>query len=95
MVEALDVSDGGTSIDNRTSGPGSPSRSDCRVVSSLTDDGAVEIRCASYDTGVLGDGNDDAWVRDGEPFGEARIDDSDAWEDVSDTADVFEDDDSL
>lgn len=35
------------------------------------------------------------FVRDGEPFGEARIDDSDAWEDVSDTADVFEDDDSL
>lgn len=33
------------------------------------------------------------FVRDGEPFGEARIDDTDAWEDVSGQGDAFDDDD--
>jgi hypothetical protein len=34
------------------------------------------------------------FVRDGEPFGEARIDDTDAWDDVSGaSADAFDDDD--
>ena len=38
------------------------------------------------------------FVRDGEPFGEGRIDDTDAWEDVSDQAgsdDAWDDDDDL
>src|SRR5690606_35028412 len=38
------------------------------------------------------------FVRDGEPFGEGRIDDTDAWEDVSGQAgsdDAWDDDDDL
>ena len=32
------------------------------MFSSVTDDGAVEMRCASTDIGDLGDGNEDAWL---------------------------------
>jgi hypothetical protein len=53
----------GTSIDFRTSGPGSPISSDWKL-SSVTDDGAVEMMFASYETGDRGDGKEDDWVTD-------------------------------
>jgi len=58
MVELLDVRDGISSTDIRTSGPGSPISSDWKL-SSVIDDGAVEMHCASYDIGDLGEGNAD------------------------------------
>jgi len=61
MVELLLVRDGMSSTEIRSSGPGSPLRRDSKL-SSVIDDGAVDIRCASYDTGERGDGNDDDCV---------------------------------
>ena len=58
MVELLLVKDGISSTDMRTSGPGSPISKDWKL-SSVIDEGAVEIRCASYDMGDLGDGKAD------------------------------------
>lgn len=55
MVELLLVRDGISSTDIRTSGPGSPMRSDWKL-SSVIDDGAVEMHCASYDMGDRGEG---------------------------------------
>lgn len=61
MVELLLVSEGISSTEMRTSGPGSPKSNDWKL-SSVMDDGAVEIRWASYDMGVRGDGNADDCV---------------------------------
>jgi len=55
MVELLLVRDGISSTDIRTSGPGSPINNDWKL-SSVTDEGAVDMRWASYDIGDLGDG---------------------------------------
>lgn len=44
IVELLEVREGISSTDIRTSGPGWPRRRDWKLVSSLTDEGAVEIR---------------------------------------------------
>lgn len=59
MVELLLVKDGTSSTEYLNSGPGSPSNSDWNPCSSVTDDGAVEIRWASYENGDRGDGKDD------------------------------------
>lgn len=62
IVEVVLVKEG-TSTDIRTtSGPGSPIRRDWKLCSSAIDEGAVEILWASYETGVRGDGNDEAWL---------------------------------
>lgn len=61
MVELLLVRDGISSTDIRTSGPGSPISNDWKL-SSVIDEGAVEIRWASYDIGDLGDGKADDCV---------------------------------
>jgi hypothetical protein len=63
MVELLLVRDGISSTDIRTSGPGSPMSSDWKL-SSVMDDGAVEMHCASYDIGDLGEGNAEDCVVD-------------------------------
>jgi hypothetical protein len=57
MVELLLVKEG-MSLEIRTSGPGSPMSKDWKL-SSVTDEGAVEIRLASYDIGERGDGKAD------------------------------------
>jgi len=57
MVELLLVREG-MSLEIRTSGPGSPMRSEWKL-SSVIDEGAVETRFASYDIGVRGDGKVD------------------------------------
>jgi hypothetical protein len=59
MVELLLVNDGTSSTDIRISGPGSPRSRDWNEWSSVIEEGAVEIRCASYDMGDRGDGNGD------------------------------------
>ena len=56
-VGLLLVSDG-MSLELRTSGPGSPMRRDWKW-SSVTDEGAVEMRLASNDIGVRGEGKAD------------------------------------
>jgi hypothetical protein len=61
IVELLLVKDGTPSTEIRTSGPGSPMSREWKL-SSVKDEGAVEILCVSYETGVLGDGNDDDCV---------------------------------
>lgn len=63
MVELLLVSDG-MSLELRTSGPGSPMRRDWKW-SSVTDEGAVEMRLASNDIGVRGEGKADDCVEYG------------------------------
>lgn len=50
------------SIERRTtSGPGSPIRRERKLFSSVIDDGAVDIRWASYDTGEHGEGKEE-WL---------------------------------
>lgn len=61
MVEALLVSEGTSSTDGLISGPGSPMSRDWKLCSSFSDDGAVEIRCVSYEKGDRGEGKED-WV---------------------------------
>jgi hypothetical protein len=63
MVELLLVRDGVSSTDIRTSGPGSPMSSDWKL-SSVIDEGAVEMQCASYDICDLGEGKAEDWVID-------------------------------
>lgn len=59
IVELLLVKEGTSSTDILNSGPGSPINNDWNAFSSVTDDGAVEIRCVSYEKGDRGDGKDD------------------------------------
>lgn len=61
IVELLLVREGTSSTDILNSGPGSPSRRDWKPPSSAIDEGAVDIRCVSYENGERGDGKDD-WV---------------------------------
>ncbi|MCQ6513118.1 hypothetical protein NPN18_25455, partial [Vibrio parahaemolyticus] len=58
IVDEVLVKEGTPSTEIRTSGPGSPMRRE-RKLSSVNDEGAVEILCVSYDTGVLGEGKDE------------------------------------
>lgn len=59
IVELLLVSEGTSSTDILSSGPGSPSSNDWNPPSSAMDEGAVEIRCVSYENGEQGDGKGD------------------------------------
>lgn len=61
MVELVLVNEGTSNDIRTTSGPGSPISSDWKLFSSAIEDGAVEMRCASYDIGDLGEGNEDEW----------------------------------
>jgi len=62
IVDEVLVRDGTPSTEGRTSGPGSPMRRD-RKLSSVKDEGAVDgILWVSYETGVLGDGNEEDCV---------------------------------
>jgi len=63
IVELLLVKEGTSSTDILTSGPGSPKRRDWKAFSSVIDDGAVEMRWASYENGERGDGNDEGMDR--------------------------------
>lgn len=63
MVELLLVRDGMSSTEMRTSGPGSPMSKEWKL-SSVIDDGAVEMQCASDSIGDLGDGKAEECVKD-------------------------------
>lgn len=62
MVELVLVNEGTSNDMRTTSGPGSPINNDWKLFSSAIDEGAVDMRCASYDIGECGEGNEDEWL---------------------------------